>query len=312
MNDHVPPPATFQLTGLNTVVFLAKERARQFLSTADQYAERLTLFDRSVRMKADRTISTGEFLEFAGRSALDWSPAEVELITGALADIRAGLCPYAHLLPAEILLIKTTGAEEFNSAYTRQNAIILPLNKLDRPRDRIGTLLAHELFHIISRYRPELRESLYTVVGFHPCGKIRMPRTLVDRTLTNPDTPDVDYTICLEHEGKPVHCVPLFSFKDGRCDIRHGEAILQYLEVKFLAVEQDCGCWRHVERSGRPLLIKPCETSGFHEQVGRNTDYDICAEEILAENFMLLVTGRKDVPSPRILEKMEALLLDYQ
>ena len=48
--------------------------------------------------------------------------------------------------------------------------------------------------------------------------------------------------------------------------------------------------------------------SGFTEQVGRNTDYIIHPEEILADNFALLVLNEHDVASPEILQKMREAL----
>jgi hypothetical protein len=42
--------------------------------------------------------------------------------------------------------------------------------------------------------------------------------------------------------------------------------------------------------------------------VGRNTQYIIHPEEILADNFALLVLGETSIPSPVILEKMKDAL----
>jgi hypothetical protein len=55
-------------------------------------------------------------------------------------------------------------------------------------------------------------------------------------------------------------------------------------------------------------LVAAQEVSGFVEQVGQNTDYVIHPEEILADNFALLVIGQQNVPSPEILHKMKAIL----
>ena len=45
------------------------------------------------------------------------------------------------------------------------------------------------------------------------------------------------------------------------------------------------------------------------EQVGKNTDYIIHPEEILAENFALLVLNETKVASPEILQKMREVLM---
>ena len=48
--------------------------------------------------------------------------------------------------------------------------------------------------------------------------------------------------------------------------------------------------------------------SGFLEQVGRNTQYLIHPDEILADNFALLVMGEQNVQSPEILQKVKTVL----
>jgi hypothetical protein len=42
--------------------------------------------------------------------------------------------------------------------------------------------------------------------------------------------------------------------------------------------------------------------------VGRNTDYIIHPEEILADNFALLMSGASGAPSPEIIKKLEEVL----
>jgi hypothetical protein len=49
--------------------------------------------------------------------------------------------------------------------------------------------------------------------------------------------------------------------------------------------------------------------AGFFEQVGRNTEYIIHAEEILASSFELLVLGERAAASPEVLERIRAELL---
>jgi hypothetical protein len=60
--------------------------------------------------------------------------------------------------------------------------------------------------------------------------------------------------------------------------------------------------------SAQPVLASLEEVSGFFEQVGRNTKYVIHPEEILAENFALLIVDEHDAPSPEILQKMRLIL----
>lgn len=67
--------------------------------------------------------------------------------------------------------------------------------------------------------------------------------------------------------------------------------------------------FRAVFEGSSPKLVGMERVSGFMEQVGRNTDYIIHPEEILADNFALLVLNGHDVASPEILRKIRELLM---
>ena len=58
----------------------------------------------------------------------------------------------------------------------------------------------------------------------------------------------------------------------------------------------------------QPRLVEVKQVTGFYEQVGRNTQYIIHPEEILADNFADLVLQDRPVPSPEILKKMQDVL----
>ena len=57
-----------------------------------------------------------------------------------------------------------------------------------------------------------------------------------------------------------------------------------------------------------PVLLEVEEIDGFFEQIGKNSNYIIHPEEILADNFSLLVMGQK-VPSPWVLDKLKGFLV---
>ena len=63
-----------------------------------------------------------------------------------------------------------------------------------------------------------------------------------------------------------------------------------------------------VGRDGEPVLLEPRNVPTFFDKIGRNTGYIIHPEEILAENFVLLVNNKTDVPTPRILREMRDVL----
>ena len=91
-------------------------------------------------------------------------------------------------------------------------------------------------------------------------------------------------------------------------DLKRGGEFFDYLVFKFLVLTNDGGRWAPQMRAGHPQLIEPGEARGFYEQVGRNTDYVIHPDEILAVNFTHLVYGRTNLPTPRIVTEMDRVL----
>lgn len=64
-----------------------------------------------------------------------------------------------------------------------------------------------------------------------------------------------------------------------------------------------------MERNGTPRIAPFNRVTGFLEQVGRNTNYIVHAEEILASNFERLVLDEPNAPSPEVLERIRAELV---
>ena len=111
----------------------------------------------------------------------DWTPEELATLEQAVSAVAQQFAKWRLPLPETILLVKLTGNVDGGAAYTRGSAIMLPEQTLRWPRQRFERLLAHELFHILSRHQPELRQKLYGVIGFQPCGEIELPAALRKR-----------------------------------------------------------------------------------------------------------------------------------
>ena len=55
----------------------------------------------------------------------------------------------------------------------------------------------------------------------------------------------------------------------------------------------------------KPTRLKPDEAEGFFEQIGRNTSYILHPEETLANNFVFLITEKKDLKNLEIPKKIK-------
>jgi hypothetical protein len=281
------------------------------MTARDDFVARLSPFDRAARMKTDKAVSEAEFLRFVGANVLEWTPPERAALESAWAAVTAKLDGMSVIFPTTILFIKTTGEEEGGAEYTRGDAIILPKSALDpAKRAPIPGILGHELFHILSRNNPRLRDKLYAVIGFQPCGEIVFPPKLAPRKITNPDAPNNDHCIQLQTNHGVVWAVPILFSKSARYDTGKRGLFFEYLEIKFLVVQRttDSPSKPATYDLSNPTLLDVNHVEGFYEQAGRNTNYIIHPEEILADNFSLLLLGVKGIASPDIVRNLSSVL----
>jgi hypothetical protein len=292
--------------GSAKVHFASQSEGRKILTEKDEFIQRLSPFDRSARIKTDKAVSESEFLEFVGRNVVDWTEEEIQTVRAAVEAIDPMLRDLRLSLPPIVQLIKTTGAEEGNAAYTRGVAIVLPKDNLGKSQGDLQKLICHELFHVLSRQSPELREKLYGIIGFTKCNEIDLSPELKRRKLTNPDAPRNDHFIRLQIDGRESLAVPILLSSVETYDVKRGGEFFAYLQFQFLLVKKEDGSGnlKAVSEGLSPKLVGMERVSGFMEQVGKNTNYIIHPEEILADNFALLVLGESKVASPEILQKM--------
>ncbi|MHB1141165.1 MAG: eCIS core domain-containing protein [Sulfuricaulis sp.] len=295
------------------LIFAPATDSRRILLAKDTFVARMSPFDRAARMKTDRDVTESQFLEFVASAALDWEQHEKGIVESAFRKIRPVVTRLSLPLPDRIYVIKTSGAEEGNAAYTRENAIVLPRSILASSERELQRLLAHELFHISSRTHPKLAKSLYESIGFRYCGEVEFPTNLAPRKITNPDAPKNEYCIQLKFEGQKVWAVPILFSRTPRYDTSRGGEFFQYLQLALLLVEApaNASAPQALYDSRGPRLVGIQQVSGFFEQVGQNTEYIIHPEEILADNFALLVLGERNVRSPEILARMQSALAKF-
>jgi hypothetical protein len=206
------------------------------------------------------------------------------------------------------LLIKTTGQDEFDAPYTRQNAIILPESFLTAPDDAILPILTHELFHVLSRANPDKRDDLYGVIGFTPCMEFTFPESLAAIKITNPDAPLTQHSIEVTANSETIQVLPVLFIEDDIDPSQRkplgqlfGEGTIQF---KLLAIDASC---QAVMNGDTLALYDVADVTGFFEKTGRNTEYIIHPEEILVDNFSALL-GDIEVPNPEITSGLAKVL----
>ncbi len=305
--------AEIKLQEGTTVRLADKEEAAGILGTEDEFIEAMSPFDRSARMQTDRDVSKEEFVDFIALQARSFSEAEGEKLKVIFASIREKLSALnlKLRLPATITLIKTTGKEEGGAAYCRGGAIVLPQHMVRRGGKLLEDVLIHELFHVLCRTNPELRREFYAIVGFSPCTEVPLPQELLPPKITNPDGFRNDYYVEFGFEGQRVRVIPVLFSSSERYDVQRGGRFFNYLVFRLMAVEERDGKWVPKLVEGKPLLLDASRVPEYMEKVGRNTRYIIHPEEVLADNFRIMVNQTANVPTPIIPARMKELLSEW-
>jgi hypothetical protein len=299
-----------RLAGETVVRFASAEEGRTIVMADDAFTASLSRFDLQCRMKTDKDVTVAEWKPFVAQHVQPWEAGEIEIVSQSLERLKGRLADFRLPLPPVIYLVRTTGDEENGAAYTRGTSIILPAKVLKYDTTQLDRLLAHELFHLLSRHDGAIRARLYQIIGFELCEPIALPKMLAPRRITNPDAPLVDCTIALPgSDGKTYVGAPTLYASAKEYDAKRGASLFQSLVFRLLVVEKRGGRYEPLLVKGDPVVIDPKKEQAFLDKIGKNTNYIIHPDEILADNFVRLVMQDKDVPTPRIIEEMRRVLV---
>ena len=294
--------------------FATVDEGRAVVSARDDYIRNTTPLERQALLRTPEPVSEERLIAAMAEQVLEWNAADRQRFEPLVARLDAFLKTIKPLEPRRILLVKTSPDFLNGFPHTRANAIILPIGAemLRTSPSMTFYILAHELFHVLSRNNPAWRERLYASFGFQRCASVSIPQSVSDLRLTNPDAPRSLHTNPVVYGGRWVDVLPYVSFFSPQIDPRDG----------FL--NQIAPAWLLVQRDGDTCTVtfpggmEPEKLEGLYQQIGRNTDYLFGPEEILADNFALLAFGLVAADLPRIPleirspEVIEQLRLDLQ
>jgi len=300
-----PPKASTELEWNGSeVVFATVDEARALLGTSDEFTRTMGDFDRSVRFGADRKLSEQAFLEYAAQQARAWPAETLPRWRGAVVAIAAAMKGLGLQFPSRVSLIVSTGKEELDAAYTRGNAIVIPLAIATRDADPFA-LIAHEMFHVASRHNPGIRDPLYGLLGFRRVARVSYPDEIAARRITNPDAISFEHAIRVQRKADDValDVVALFYSKKSLSEaISAGLMASLALELVELPA---------AGTNVKPRII-PVATTDYLARASINTEYAIHPEETLADNFALLLKRRAKrafaAPRQDVLDGIEAEL----
>jgi hypothetical protein len=286
------------------------DEARAVLGRADGFTERMSPADRSFRLKQPLPVTEAALLGFAAAQARSFTPAELVRLDRARAIIEAGLArrglALEPFLPAEVLILKSTGDEEFGMPYTRQNAIVIPSVALNRIGDHmLPVVIAHELWHVLSRHSPALRDAAYAVIGTTAAPGFTIPPEIAARSITNPDGPDVAFRMPVELAARTAWAMALLDFKAPGFTVDGSDKFMELIELHLLELAQDgSGAWQPARDGSGALVMHDAlvaegpDATPFARCYGRNTTEIVHPDEVVASSFALLAMG--DFPAPKV------------
>lgn len=285
--------------------FATVEQGRVVVSARDEYVERLSPLERALKAKSESPVSEAGFLSLLAAAVMSWSADDQSAVQSALAAVGPTIAQLGLPLPRSVVFVRTSGHGEGNAPHTRANAIMITDSALKQSQG-LPALLAHELFHIASRQDRAWRDSLYATIGFVPIAEIALPPELAARRITNPDAPRLDVAIRVETADGPAWVTPLLLATVDRYDAARGGEFFAVMQLVWIEVGRGAQPQPR-ELASPPRLHSTGELRQFAEQVGRNTGYIIHPEEILADNFAQLATGKAG-PTPEVHERLRAAL----
>ena len=296
--------------GETTIVYRyadAAEASEMVLANKDYY-ENLSQNDINYRLqKMDGTLE--ELEKFAAEQTRDFTDEEKAAIDEAIHEIEKICDERGYHLPEEdgIVFAKTTMMDECNAgAYTHGTEIYLGEriveNALsDDTKEFFQEVLAHELFHCLTRNNPDFRKEMYKILDFTVREKdFEFPQEIKDRIISNPDVEHHDSTAVFRINGEDKECVVIFT--TTKPFEKEGDSFFDYAMTGLVPIDD------------LSAVYSSEEAENFWDLFGENTDYVIDPEETLADNFSFTViygTDGKEYATPEIIEKIDALLKSW-
>jgi hypothetical protein len=299
-----------------TVQLLDSLQAAAQIQTDEKegYFEHLSTLD--IRLQMDLPPDTAiakstlrqRYAPFLARQVRPFTEAERVLLRAAIQQAYTYCAALnARLLPDSVFLAKMSTNVFGPSVYfTRERAIFLPQNELYGNNPALVPVLLHEIFHLISRYQPELRDELYALIGYEPLDDDPyFPGQLLSKRLLNPDGTSHRYAIALtDRTGQARPYLPVITA--DTTNAYPGKRYFDYIDFRLHPLLPNDGGY-----AVQPEGVPPKAAPGFFDQIADNTDYIIHPDEILADNFALLVLRQANVrnyANRSLSENGEALL----
>jgi len=280
--------------------FPTLERSQIIISSDDKehFFSRINDLDMSIQMQNNPDVATTKnylevYKKFLQAEVLSPSKSDIDKVKNSFDTIAAYLDKLEIKLDIDsIHIIKITGAAYGAEAfYTRENCILIPAAQFSMSDEGFRNVMLHELFHIISRYDEKVKTESYALIGFQKIKTFQIQdKNLKERVLLNPDGLSNDYAISLsDPTGKTMEAVPIIYSKQNRYQ-QFVPDFFNYIQFDLFGLEKNDIGVPYVK--GQSEDIEPIDQpyySDFFTQISDNTQYIIHPDEIMADNFMIMI-----------------------
>ena len=309
---------SFTLKNANSSIIelISGEQASQEIQKTDDFVTNFSPFDLQSRLHSS-SATIEDYFAFVAQHILSWDEESIQSMTSTIDNINTKCIDQLKLLtfPSRILVILTDGKDENNAAYCRNANVIIVPKIMIRSR-QIRTIFVRELFHIWSKWNPNLgiRDELYASIGYHkiPVGTpLKFPSHLSLIKINNPDVPIVmKYYINLRKQDdeisqKTYKCT-LILHASRPFDANFSTNFFHYLVATTLILGDN------TYEPLQPLEYLPYDAaSNFYDQIGNDTNYIIHPGEILADNFVLWMMANENpskLKTPAVVNNMNKII----
>lgn len=287
--------------------FATVEEAQALLGCDDAFTRGWSEFD--IHSRLQKTTGTkAELIAFKQREVRAWTEQEKQLIWQDMLALNQIIRNegYRLPLPDEVVLVKSTMKDEGSAGgYTQANWIALSDEWIKQANAKgRRTLLLHELSHILTRNSADYKKNLYAALGFSiaPNG-MEYPAELLKTRISNPDIAAYDSYGPFTVKGGKVEQCAMYLYADRPYT---SGIFFEYVKVAFVPYDKDMKAKRDAD--GKVIVYGMEDIEDFAQRVGKNTNYVIHPEEILAENFVLAFLDTPNVPTPALKERVRKVL----
>lgn len=279
------------------VIFLDSIKASQAIvgDDIDGFFDQLSALEIQIQMKRNQPFVNREeaisaYKKFIATEVSDWNTEDKQIMQWMFQKVKS-LCDTLspRIFPANIRLIKVkTNHYGKDVYYTRGNNILIPENIFPvTDTSRQIPVMIHEVFHLLSRYNPNIRNDFYNFIGFKKADKpVKLNPVLEKILLTNPDGVTFQYLMEIESSLDGKKAVPLITSKFNQFKPSN-PAFFDYLNFDLYEL-RDKGNYYEVLSDASGKSTMPLKnTPVFFTKIKDNTQYIIHPDEIMADNFML-------------------------